>query len=111
MMVKRFKLGASQLRRVAAGHGGCFASDRITVHGEPVGYMVREASEDPQLSGWTFLAGTETDEEMEDPLCFEIYDVNTIANYDPDIIPFLGAPVGSAFERRNNAGPLVPYAP
>jgi len=28
-----------------------------------------------------------------------IYDVNTIANYDPEIIPFLNAPIGSAFER------------
>lgn len=108
MKVKLFKLDASQLQRLAPGHGGCIASDRITVGGEPVRYMVREAPADPQLSGWTFLAGTETDDEMADPHHFEVYDVNTIANYDPDIIPFLRAPVGSAFERRNNAGPLVP---
>lgn len=28
-----------------------------------------------------------------------IYDVNTIANYDPDIVPFLDSPFGRAFER------------
>jgi hypothetical protein len=33
-----------------------------------------------------------------------VYDVNTIANYDPEIIPFLDAPVGSAFERENGTG-------
>ena len=64
MKVKQFKLDASEIRRVAPGHGGCIASDRITVDGEPVRYIVREAPEDPQLSGWTFMAGTETDEEM-----------------------------------------------
>ena len=31
-----------------------------------------------------------------------IYDVNLIANYDPDIIPFLNAPVGSAFARNDD---------
>lgn len=108
MKVKRFKLDAAQIRRVAPDHGGCMASDRITVGGELVRYMVREAPMDPQLGGWMFMAGTETDDEIADPDCVEIYDVNTIANYDPDIIPFLGAPVGSAFERRNNVGPLVP---
>jgi len=28
-----------------------------------------------------------------------LHDVNTIANYDPDVIPLLDAPPGSAFER------------
>jgi hypothetical protein len=28
-----------------------------------------------------------------------VYDVNTIANYDPDIVSFLRAEVGSRFER------------
>lgn len=37
-----------------------------------------------------------------------IYDANTIANYDPDIIPFLNAPPGSALERRDGVGPFEP---
>jgi len=28
-----------------------------------------------------------------------IYDMNTIANYDPSIIPFPDSPIGSVFER------------
>jgi hypothetical protein len=50
-------------------------------------------------SGWRFFAGTEEQEYVDDPDNLQIYDVNTVANYDPDIIPFLRSPVGSAFER------------
>lgn len=28
-----------------------------------------------------------------------VYDVNTIVNYDPDILPFIDAEIGSRFER------------
>jgi hypothetical protein len=28
-----------------------------------------------------------------------VYEVNTICNYEPAIIPYLGAPIGSAFGR------------
>ena len=33
--------------------------------------------------------------------------MNTIANYDPDIIPFLNAPYGSAFARDPETGQFV----
>jgi hypothetical protein len=36
---------------------------------------------------------------MSDPDNHAIYDVNTIANYDLSIIPFLNAREGSAFEK------------
>ena len=55
-------------------------------------------------SGWRFMAGYESDEYLSNPANMAIYDVNTIANYDPEIIPFLGAPVGSAFERPGGEG-------
>lgn len=62
-------------------------------------FMYREKPDNDIDSGWRFMAGTESDAYMNDPQNHEIYDVNTIANYDPDIIPLLGAPIGSAFER------------
>jgi Protein of unknown function (DUF2185) len=37
----------------------------------------------------------------------EIYDLNTIANYDPDIIPFIESPVGAAFERDQASGQFL----
>ena len=105
-MDKPFRLSAEQIRPVATGRGGAIASDRITVDGRPVGYMYRTEPHNELDSGWAFLAGDETDDYMNDPRNHEIYDVNTIANYDPEIIPLLDAPIGSAFIR-GGAG-LVP---
>jgi hypothetical protein len=107
-MNKAFRLSADEIKPIAKGYGGCVATDRITVDGERVGYMYREESTDPVDSGWVFMAGTEDQEYMDDPANSGIYDVNTIANYDPDIIQFLDAPVGSRFGRASQDSPLVP---
>jgi hypothetical protein len=61
--------------------------------------MYREAPHDDLDSGWRFLAGDESDDYMADSDRHAVYDVNTIANYDPAIIPLLDAPEGAAFER------------
>ena len=45
---------------------------------------------------------------MDNPNNLAIYDVNTIANYDREIIPFLNAPVGAAYERRPETGLFMP---
>ena len=84
---------------VAPGRGSCFATDMITVEGCKVGYMYREPPDNDVDSGWRFFAGVESDEYANDPDNLALYSVNTIANYDPDIIACLDAPVGSAFER------------
>jgi len=97
--MKKFRLKAEEIRPLAFGYGGAIASDRITVDGRPVGYMYRIAPQNPQDSGWSFLAGDESDAYLDDPANFAIYDVNTIANYDPEIIASLEAPIGSAFIR------------
>ena len=109
-MIKRFRIPGDQIRVVAPRRGSCVASDRITVGGERVGFMYREEPRDKIDSGWTFLAGTESQEYLDDPHNLEIYDVNTIANYDADIVPLLDSPVGSAFER-SEAGRLVAVQP
>src|SRR5439155_10155099 len=82
------------------GRGGCFATDAITVQGRKVGYMYREKPDFEHDSGWRFFSGTESQAELDDPAHTDVYDVNTVANYDPAIIPLLNSPVGSAFERR-----------
>lgn len=69
--------------------------------------MYREAADRDLDSGWRFMSGFESDEYMNDANNHALYDVNTIANYDPDIIPFLDAPVGSAFERESGTGRFV----
>ncbi len=110
---KRFAIPGDRIRPVATGHGACFATDHITVAGKPVGYMVRNKPTFDGDSGWVFMSGDETQAYMDGPAHSAVYDVNTVANYDPDIISFLDAPSGSSFARTRDKrtgvlGPLEP---
>ena len=108
MASKRFKLPADRIREgLVPPMGYCFASDRITVDGAPVGFMYREPPDGAGDSGWRFLAGDESDAYLGNPDNFALYEVNTIANYDPDIIPLVDAEVGYAFERHRKTGGFV----
>ena len=87
---------------------GCIATDRITVDGLPVGYMYREKPEEGNPfegydSGWRFTAG----DGRVTHICrwqknSGIYKLNTICQYDPDIVPLLHAPYGTAYIRDEN---------
>lgn len=98
-MEKQFKLKKEQIKAIAVGYGGCIASDKITVDGLPVRFMYKEQPHNAQDSGWRFLSSTESDEYMANAKNHSVYDVNTIANYDPSIVPLLKSPVGSVFEK------------
>lgn len=104
---KPFWLRPDQIRPIATGYGGCIATDMITCGGRKVGFMYRKAMEHDMDSGWRFMSGYESEEYVNDADNHAVYDVNTIANYDSDIIPLLDAPVGSAFERENGTGRFV----
>jgi len=109
-MAKIFFRDTSDFISLAPNRGGCFASDRITVDGRKVGYMYREKPDDQIWdNGWRFFAGDESDDYVNDPSNLGIYDVNTIANYDPEITQYLDAPFGSAFERRPNGFVAVEF--
>lgn len=108
-MKKTYALKAEDIRPLATGYGGCIASDMITVLGKKVGYMVREPTERPHDSGWWFMSGEESQEYMDNPDNHAVYDVNTIANYSPDIVQFLDAPPRSAFAR-DGSGKLGPVS-
>lgn len=83
------------------GNGeGCFASNKITKEGWKVGYMYREKPDNGRPdSGWRFMKGDETDEYTSDSTNLNIFAINTICNYDPDIIPYLNLPIGTALIR------------
>lgn len=87
------------IRPIVTGRGACYASKRIAVGGARVGFLYREENVDPAHSGWWFLAGDETPAECDDPASFGIYDVNTIANLDPDVIELLDHPAGCEYDR------------
>lgn len=114
MMGKKFCLEADEIRDLATGLGGCIASDLITVQGFPVGFMYRTKPHNNLDSGWKFLSGLEDDAYMADSSNHDIYDVNTIANCDPSIIPFLAEQPGSVFERGpddNEFRPVTDWQP
>lgn len=89
--------------RIVNEMGYCIASDRITVDGLKVGYMYRENPDDSQDSGWRFFAGDEEDDYVNNPDNIGIFDLNTIAHYDKEIISFLDSPYQTAFGRNENA--------
>jgi hypothetical protein len=107
MADKKFALCADQIKPLAENRGGCLATDMITVEGRKVGYMYREEPRNDQDSGWIFTAGQESQAYMDDAANHGLYDVNTIANYDSDIIPFLDAPPGTQFERQDPSNQFV----
>jgi hypothetical protein len=61
--------------------------------------MYRERPSEAGDSGWQFFSGTEPDEYANCAENVELYDVDTIANYDPEIGPRLDAPYPVSFER------------
>ncbi len=96
---KKFKLKPEEIVQLIDPMGGCIATDKITVDGEMVDYMVREEQDNDIDSGWQFFSGTEDQDYVDDPNNSAIYDVNTIANCDRAIIPYLDLPVGTQLER------------
>lgn len=101
MSKKNFKLKAEEIRQLIKPMGGCIASDKITVNGELVNFMYRDKPEFTFDSGWRFLSGTENQKFADDSDKWSIYDVNTIANYDPAIIQYIDLPIGTDLERIN----------
>lgn len=96
---KNFKIKAEQILQLITPMGGCIATDKITVDGELVDYMIREKPDNELDSGWQFFSGTEDQDYVDDANNSAIYDVNTIANYDKAIIQYLDFPIGTQLER------------
>lgn len=105
---KKYIIPGHKIKRLIDSKEGCIATDRITVDGCKVGYMYREEpyQNGHPDSGWRFLAGDENDEYMDNPEYHAVYQVNTICNYDKEIIPLLDSAPGTAYIRNEN-GKLV----
>lgn len=108
MTIKQFYLPKDKIRKLIPQMGGCLATDKITVEGSTVGYMYRDKPANPQDSGWRFFAGDEDSRYINNISNHGVYDVNTICNYDINIIPFLDAPAGNAFEKDLETGKFLP---
>lgn len=82
---------------------GCIVSDKITKEGFKIGYMYREQPDSSKPdSGWRFLAGNEDETYMNNPNNHHIFAINTVCNYDNDIIPYLHSEIGTAYIRTDS---------
>lgn len=86
---------------------GCFVTDCVSIEERPIGYMVKEEpSANYPDSGWRIFAGDETQEYIDDMDHTQVFSLNTLCNYDPDILPFLEEPIGTVIVR-DREGKLV----
>jgi hypothetical protein len=99
MTSKKYKLKPEDFITLVPPMGACMASDKITVEGFKVGYMNRQESINDVDCGWSFFSGLEDQEYADNPDNLAFYNVNTIANYDRAIIPYLSLPVGTELIR------------
>ena len=90
-----FRLKSEEIKHLTDIKGGCLASNKITVNGEKVGYF-------PNDSGWRFLAGAEDDNYAKNPDNFNVFELNTICNYDEAVLPILEFEIGSSFTRNDD---------
>ena len=87
----------------------CRISKRIIKDGCAVGFCCREEPDSDDTgwdSGWYFEAGDEDEVYAGEDAEYGIYDLNTICNLYPELLPLLNSPYGTAFER-NKSGMLV----
>ncbi len=99
---KIFAINDADVQDLVEGFGACIATDMVTVGDRGIGYMAREESEFENDSGWRFFSGLETEEYVSFDENLNVYDVNYVANFEPDIVPLLNSKVGAAFERDVN---------
>lgn len=71
-----------------------------------VRFMYRDEPDDDSDSGWRFFSGNEDDEFVNDPDNIGLYNIDTISQIDPDVMPLLNSCVGTAFERESAERPF-----
>ena len=101
--MEKFLIDKKDIKQLTDIKGGCIASNRITIDGKKVKYMYREVPCDQYAdSGWRFFAGDEDDAYCENADNFNIFEINTICNYDPSIIPHLDANIDATFVKKDD---------
>lgn len=75
----------------------CFATRWVALDHAKVGVMTRD-----QDGVWFFMAGSETQTDVDNPANTAVYSLQTIADVDVAIVPFLDAPVGSYLVRQDD---------
>ena len=86
--------------------GGAFATNLVAKERRKIRFMYREHPDNVYDSGWRFFSGTEDQAYVDHPSNLAIYALTTIAEIDPDVVPFLKFPPPCAFEREQEDEPF-----
>ncbi len=100
--MKNFKIPREQLRTLLPNRGLCMAPDTILVEGLPVALIYRVMPSTMHDSGWRLFTGVESEEYLSNSRYNGIYDLNTVVNYCPEVIPLLDSPPYSAFRKTDD---------
>lgn len=101
------KPAKTDLVQLAEKTGYALASKQLVENQMKVCFMYRESPDNSSDSGWRFLSGHEDDKYVQNPDNIGLYSIKTIAEIDPDIIPFLNSPIGAIFARKDDKSPLL----
>jgi hypothetical protein len=76
-----------------------YVSKKIVDEGRKVGYMCREEALNENDSGWSFLAGDEEDEYIQDYNNIAIMSVHSVLQYDRTVMKYITCPEGTRLVR------------
>ncbi len=96
-----------EVKNLATNLKNCQISNLITINKKSINFLHREHPIDQHDSGWRFLSGEEGDDYIENPENITTFNLNSIIDIDPDVMPLLNAPYCSAFERDQDTGEFV----
>lgn len=76
-----------------------YVSKKLLDEDWKIGYMCREEAVDENDSGWSFLAGNEEDEYVEDYRNIQLMSIHEVMQYDSVIWKYITSPVGTKLIR------------
>lgn len=108
MNKKLVELQPEDIEDLTVEKGYSVVSNKVAIDGLKIGYMYREEAGEPEDSGWRFLSGTENEAYINNPENSKIFGVNTVANFDRNILPYLSLPPGTELERMDDSSEFRP---
>lgn len=76
-----------------------YVSKKIIEDGWKVGYMCRDEALNETDSGWSFMAGNEDDEYVDDYKNIALLSIYEVYKLDPDILNYIDSPIGTKLIR------------
>ncbi|MCI8509145.1 MAG: DUF2185 domain-containing protein [Lachnospiraceae bacterium] len=79
-----------------------YVSRKVTDEGWKVGYMTRAEAMNENDSGWSFMAGNEDDEYIDDYRNIRLLSIAEVCQLDSEVLRYIENPVGTALIRNSS---------